>query len=227
MKKLYKILAVGLLALVCCGCEICGDTEEKYEKWPGGIIPYTFLTDFSEYEKNMVYESMKKWEASTDNISFEEIKDLKNFNFILKISKHDETYSSSTVGKNFNSYIKISKHIFETFDYTDEKIQARIKHEIGHVLGLLHEHCRPDRDEYIIILWDNIEKKHLHNFEKESSNLYYYKDYVYDFDSIMHYDTWAGGTKTVIIRKDYNTPIFFAKNPSKIDIEKVNFIYSN
>ena len=34
---------------------------------------------------------------------------------------------------------------------------GNIVHEIAHSLGFFHEHSRPDRDNYVSILWDNVE----------------------------------------------------------------------
>jgi len=59
-------------------------------------------------------------------------------------------------------------------------------HEIGHALGLLHEHTRPDRDNFVSINWDNINPEKTHNFDI-LDNAIPLGDY--DYDSIMHYGT--------------------------------------
>ena len=59
-----------------------------------------------------------------------------------------------------------------------------IAHEIGHALGLIHEHERSNRDNYINILYANIQSGRESNFDLESGSVWYG---VYDFDSVMHY----------------------------------------
>ena len=76
-------------------------------------------------------------------------------------------------------------------------------HEIGHAVGLLHEHTRSDRDNYIQVLWKNIEDKYENNF-KFYPHHNVTKDIEYDFQSIMHYplDAFAEekGQKTIIVK---------------------------
>lgn len=54
----------------------------------------------------------------------------------------------------------------------------------------MHEHARPDRDNYININWSNIDEKHRRNFKllpKLLGDLY--SDEPYDYKSIMHYSS--------------------------------------
>ncbi len=55
-----------------------------------------------------------------------------------------------------------------------------------HAIGFVHEQSRPDRDDYVQIMWDNIDKQKHINFQ-------IYNDVIdlksgYDFESIMHYE---------------------------------------
>lgn len=66
---------------------------------------------------------------------------------------------------------------------------GNIVHEIGHALGMLHEHTRIDRDQYIRVDEGNIQQDQMHNFELRGKQVD--GNGKYDYDSIMHYGNWA------------------------------------
>jgi hypothetical protein len=70
----------------------------------------------------------------------------------------------------------------------DQCSTGNVIHEIGHAVGLFHEHTRADRDSYVRLLRQNIQAEALVNFviAPESAT-----QGQYDFASIMHYGPYA------------------------------------
>lgn len=80
-------------------------------------------------------------------------------------------------------------------------------HELGHAFGLIHEHQRADRDDYIEFQEENISKKFLGlnfrvNFSHQEAELIT----PYDFLSIMHYrknQFSKNGEDTILVKAPY------------------------
>ncbi|XP_058476176.1 hatching enzyme 1.2 isoform X1 [Solea solea] len=100
-----------------------------------------------------------------------------------------------------------------------------VSHEFMHALGFVHEQSRFDRDNYVTIMWPNIWRDRLRNFEKfRTDNL----DLPYDYGSIMHFGMYAysqDGEPTIIPKKSKDTKLGQATTLSHIDRLKINKLY--
>ena len=102
-------------------------------------------------------------------------------------------------------------------------------HELGHAIGFYHEHTRPDRDRYIDVIYDNIERGFEDQFYKfrpgESDTL----GLGYDIQSIMHYDRNSfsrNGADTIRPRVQTSSSFGNARELSPLDIAKANRLYN-
>ena len=60
-------------------------------------------------------------------------------------------------------------------------------HEIGHAIGLVHEHQLPNRDDYIDILYENVAPHMRIWFNKYNRQKIDQDNVDYEYSSVMHY----------------------------------------
>lgn len=68
---------------------------------------------------------------------------------------------------------------------------ATVEHEFLHALGFWHEQSRSDRDDYIDIIWNNIDPDNEYNFDRKNDTVSSALGVPYDYMSVMHYDKTA------------------------------------
>jgi hypothetical protein len=102
-------------------------------------------------------------------------------------------------------------------------------HEMMHALGFKHEHQRPDRDQYVSVITENIEKNYVYAYNKINSDQATLQNLRYDYDSIMHYDSVGFGINglTTLVTKDTSKQYSIGRKYvfSKCDLEKINKMY--
>ena len=110
------------------------------------------------------------------------------------------------------------------------KDRGKIVHEIGHAIGFYHEQQRPDRDDYVEILWDNLIDTREIRSDYEIKTGAHSTGTKYDYKSIMHYSptvNTVNGNATMIIKDERFTDIVGTRNqPSSTDYRQANLFYS-
>lgn len=172
--------------------------------WTTVAIPYEFDNNVSQAKRDAMIAAMAEWEAVT-YVGFRPC--LNNTCSGNYVHIQDSTGNNSAVG------MVGGKQIINITSWRSKFIVA---HELGHCLGLWHEHTRPDRDTYVEIHTANIQSGTEGNFAVVSAALTHGS---YDFDSVMHYDkcafstgcpagascNCAAGAETITVRPPYNT----------------------
>ncbi|CAL1540694.1 unnamed protein product [Lymnaea stagnalis] len=101
-----------------------------------------------------------------------------------------------------------------------------VVHEIGHAIGWIHEHMRPDRDQYIRVNFDAIPLRFQGNFNKYKTSEVNTHGVPYDYQSIMHYGTDALPDSITTLDPDFQSKIGQRDGFTFKDIKTANLMYN-
>lgn len=185
------------------------------DRWENGVIPYQYSDNVSDVERSLAEQAIEHWNVNT-SVSLVEVNDQNRSeyeNYIAFESSNGCASYVGMIGGEQQLWISASCGV------------GSIIHEIGHAVGLFHEHTRSDRDNFISVNWDNIVPGKEFNFDVLNANVDLLGEY--DYGSIMHYGErfFSNNNENTIQVLDGVTQIGQRDALSELDIQSVNDLY--
>uniref|UniRef100_A0A8C3PMT5 Metalloendopeptidase n=1 Tax=Calidris pygmaea TaxID=425635 RepID=A0A8C3PMT5_9CHAR len=120
-------------------------TSRPERVWPDGVIPYVISGNFSGSQRAIFRQAMRHWEKHTC-VTFLERNDEDSYIVFTYrpcgccsyVGRRGGGPQAISIGKNCDKF-------------------GIVVHELGHVIGFWHEHTRPDRDDHVSIIRENIQ----------------------------------------------------------------------
>jgi hypothetical protein len=151
-------------------------------RWKNKVLIFKIDAAFSQADKDVIHAAMNAIAAKTC-ITFKAHANEADFVFIRKGTLTSGCYSN--VGKTGGQQILNLQPAAPGKGHCIWK--GTIAHELIHAIGFYHEQSRPNRDDYVTIVWSNIPAAQQHNFNKYTTGQVNAFNVPYDYRSIMHY----------------------------------------
>ncbi|XP_075542624.1 astacin-like metalloprotease toxin 5 [Dermacentor variabilis] len=183
--------------------------------WPGATIPYTISPEL----KNQ-YELIRKAMDSIENVTC--------VRFVERTNEKD--YIKIFSGKGCYAEVGHLRGVQPVSLGNGCLYLSTIEHELLHAVGFFHEQMRPDRDQYITIIKENIDPEYESQFQKLHPGKH--DNFVpFDTNSVMLYGGHAFAREQGLTTMTANDgtvliPLYNKTGLSDTDILSVNILYN-
>jgi hypothetical protein len=115
--------------------------------WPNGRVPYYLDTGFSDEKRKIIAAAIAFFERNT---CIRWVRKQDNEQSWVWIIRKEAGCFNWAIGKeNGENQINLGDECFSL---------ATVIHEMMHQIGFIHEQSRPDRDQYVNIFYQNIDR---------------------------------------------------------------------
>jgi Astacin (Peptidase family M12A) len=201
------------------------DYRQRLGTWDAGVIPYQIADAFSAVETQRIRDKLSLW------MQVAPVRFVPRTSQSAYLTITRDAALPTQASACFSAVGQARRGLIVRTNLGDGcQTDRTVAHELGHAIGLFHEHQRPDRDNYVTIDFSNVLPNAVGNFNV-SANLPLVGEY--DFGSIMHYSQRAfaanASRPTIIPHAPYSqfaATMGNQPNPSETDHAVVAFLYN-
>ncbi|XP_062555065.1 zinc metalloproteinase nas-4 isoform X2 [Armigeres subalbatus] len=191
---------------------------DKSTRWPGGVVPYEINGNFRASEMQMIEDAINQYHKNTC------------IKFVPHMGERDYISIESSSSGCWSSVGRVGgkQEVNLQMPGCTTKV-GTIVHELMHALGFLHEQNRYERDDWVRIQTQNIQRGTENNFSKAKVGTTDGFGVAYDYGSVMHYSAKAfssNGQDTIVAKKKFDGVMGQRDGFSSLDLRKINLMYN-
>ncbi len=191
-------------------------------RWTHGVVPYKIDPDASAATRAQIIAAVQDFDSKTQ-LTFvrDDTPPTDHVYFTWSFGITGGGGTSDSIGrKGGRQYIRFSLDSFVNGPVN----YGTVQHEVGHAIGLYHEHQRADRNDHIVVIWPCIKPGREGDFEIRTGLNYT----AYDRNSLMHYRSTSSrrnSSCSTMLRHNGSTLTGGMNALTATDIAGINAIY--